>query len=38
MLSPGDGFKWAERHKVIGKIVKESISENEIIYSNNITS
>jgi len=32
MLSPGDGFKWAERHQVIGKIVKEAISENEVIY------
>lgn len=32
MLSPGDGFKWAERHQVIGKIVKETISENEVIY------
>ena len=33
MLSPGDGFKWAERHQVIGKIVKETISENEVIYT-----
>jgi len=32
MLSPGDGFKWTERHQVIGKIVKEAISENEVIY------
>lgn len=32
MLSPGDGFKWAERNLVIGKIVKETISENEVIY------
>ena len=32
MLSPGDGFKWAERHQVIGKIIKETILENEVIY------
>jgi sialic acid synthase len=32
MLSPGDGFKWAERNQVIGKTVKEAISENEVIY------
>jgi 3-deoxy-D-glycero-D-galacto-nononate 9-phosphate synthase len=32
MLSPGDGFKWAERYQVIGKTVKETISENEVIY------
>ena len=32
MLSPGDGFKWAERHQVIGRTVKETISENEVIY------
>lgn len=36
MLSPGDGFKWAERNQVIGKIVKEAISKNEIIYSKHI--
>ena len=36
MLSPGDGFKWAERHQVIGKIVKETISENEVIYKTNL--
>jgi 3-deoxy-D-glycero-D-galacto-nononate 9-phosphate synthase len=37
MLSPGDGFKWAERHQIIGKIVKEAISENEVIYIKNIS-
>lgn len=36
MLSPGDGFKWAERNQVIGKIVKEAIAENEVIYPNNL--
>lgn len=36
MLSPGDGFKWAERNQIIGKIVKEDISENEVIYKKNL--
>lgn len=36
MLSPGDGFKWAERNQIIGRIVKEDISENEVIYKNNL--
>ena len=34
MLSPGDGFKWNEKEKVIGKKAKVDIPENEIIYSN----
>ena len=33
MLSPGDGFKWAEKDLVIGKVAQSNISENEIIYS-----
>ena len=33
MLSPGDGYKWIEKGKVIGKMAKEDISENEIIYN-----
>lgn len=36
MLSPGDGFKWSERDKVIGKIVSEVIPANEIIYSKHL--
>lgn len=36
MLSPGDGFKWAERNQVVGKIIKEAIAENEVIYPNNL--
>lgn len=32
MLSPGDGFKWAERDKLIGKKTVVDISENEVIY------
>lgn len=34
LLSPGDGFKWAEKNQVIGKKVKFDISVNEIIYPN----
>lgn len=32
LLSPGDGFKWAERDKIIGKTVVNQIEKNEIIY------
>lgn len=32
MLSPGDGFRWAEKHKVIGKTLLNDLSFNEIIY------
>jgi sialic acid synthase len=33
LLSPGDGYKWAERKLVIGQTSKTDISKNEIIYS-----
>lgn len=36
MLSPGDGLKWNERNKVIGKTVNENISKNEVIYLKNL--
>ena len=32
MLSPGDGYKWAERDKIIGKKAVAAIPANEIIY------
>lgn len=32
MLSPGDGFKWAERTQLIGKTLKTGVPKNEIIY------
>jgi sialic acid synthase len=32
LLSPGDGFKWSERANVIGKMIKENIGKDEIIY------
>ena len=36
MLSPGDGFKWSEKDKLVGKVLKVDIAENEIIYPENI--
>ena len=36
LLSPGDGFKWSERKKVIGKLLIEDIKANEVIYPNMI--
>ena len=32
MLSPGDGLRWVERTEVIGKVLKEDIQVNEILY------
>ena len=32
MLSPGDGFKWADRHLIIGKKAVVDIPANEVIY------
>ena len=32
LLSPGDGFKWTERDKILGKKLKIDIGKNEIIY------
>ncbi len=32
LLSPGDGFKWAEKSQVIGREVSKTIPANEIIY------
>lgn len=34
LLSPGDGFKWIDRNKVIGKKLLEDIPCDEIIYPN----
>lgn len=34
LLSPGDGLKWSERGKLIGKKAKQDIPANEIVYSN----
>lgn len=32
LLSPGDGYKWSEREKIIGKTAKAYIPKDEIIY------
>ncbi|WP_194778209.1 N-acetylneuraminate synthase family protein [Pararhodonellum marinum] len=32
LLSPGDGFKWIEKHLVVGKSLNQDITENEVIY------
>jgi sialic acid synthase SpsE len=32
LLSPGDGFKWSEKNKVIGKTLGNDIKRNEIVY------
>lgn len=36
MLSPGDGYKWSELEKVVGKTLLENIPANEIIYPHQI--
>jgi len=36
LLSPGDGYKWIDKSKVIGKKALVDIPENEIIYPNMI--
>ena len=33
LLSPGDGYKWKDLSKVVGKRVKQNIPANEVIYS-----
>ncbi len=34
LLSPGDGFKWAEKNQVVGKTAAQDIEKDEIIYPN----
>lgn len=36
LLSPGDGYKWVDRNKVIGRRVKNLIPRNEIIYDKDL--
>ncbi len=36
LLSPGDGFKWIDRNKVIGNVLCVDIKSNEIIYPHHI--
>lgn len=32
MLSPGDGFKWADKDQVIGKVLKVDMPADEVVY------
>lgn len=34
LLSPGDGLKWSEKSEIVGKIAKQDIPPNEVIYLN----
>ena len=36
LLSPGDGYKWSERHHVIGKKAKRDLKKDEIIFPHDI--
>lgn len=36
MLSPGDGYKWAQKKMVIGKSLKEDVPADEVIYESHI--
>jgi sialic acid synthase len=36
LLSPGDGFKWNEKDKIIGQKITKAIPANEIIYFSHI--
>ena len=36
LLSPGDGFKWSEKEKVIGKTLLKDVLANELIYPQHI--
>jgi sialic acid synthase len=36
LLSPGDGFQWSDRAKILGKKIKNDLPKNEIIYLKNI--
>lgn len=36
MLSPGDGVKWIDKDKIIGRIIKNDIPRNEIIYEKDL--
>jgi len=32
MLSPGDGYKWAQKDEIIGKVLTQDVPSDEIIY------
>jgi len=37
LLSPGDGFKWSDRHLLIGRKLKRALPKDEIIYPDHLT-
>lgn len=37
MLSPGDGFKWADKDTIIGKTLNADVPQDEVIYPNMIS-
>jgi sialic acid synthase len=37
LLSPGDGFKWSEKSKVVGKKLSKSLMADEIIYPEHLS-
>lgn len=36
LLSPGDGFRWAQKDQLIGKQLKQNVSADEVIYESMI--
>ena len=36
LLSPGDGYKWAQKGELIGKSITVAVAANELIYPKNI--
>ncbi|MDE6109600.1 MAG: N-acetylneuraminate synthase family protein, partial [Muribaculaceae bacterium] len=36
LLSPGDGFRWASRHEVLGRALATDMGADEIIYPKNL--
>ena len=36
LLSPGNGFKWVEKNKVLGRRLAQAIEKGEVIYKENL--
>ena len=32
LLSPGDGFQWAQKNEVLGKVLAQDVPADEVIY------
>nr|WP_273273859.1 SAF domain-containing protein [Roseivirga sp.] len=37
LLSPGDGFQWAQKDQLIGKKLNQNVSADEVIYKEMIS-